>query len=53
MNLYSFLRGYEDYSLGTCWSDDEDLGIDYVIQVATDKLDKFTKIKGGISNELD
>ena len=47
MNLFSFLRGYNEYSLGTCWSDDEDLGIDYVINSALAKLDKFTKLEKG------
>ena len=47
MNLFSFLRGYEDCALGTYWSDDEDLGIDAVIKIATEKLNKFTNNKGG------
>lgn len=47
MNLFSFLRSYDDYSIGTCWSDDEDLGIEFVINSATDKLNKFIKCKGG------
>lgn len=51
MNLYSFLRGYEDYSIGTFWTDDEYLGVDYVIKVATEKLQK-TK-KEAPKNELD
>lgn len=51
MNLFSFLRGYNEYSLGTCWSDDEDLGIDYVINSALAKLDKFTKLEKGGNEE--
>lgn len=47
MDLFSFLRSYDDYAIGTCWSDDEDLGIDFVINTATDKLNKFIKCKGG------
>lgn len=47
MNLFSFLRGFDDYSIGTCWSDDEYLGVDHVIKTASDKLDKFIQIKGG------
>lgn len=47
MNLFSFLRGYSHYALGTCWSDDEDLGIDYVINTALNKLEKFENKEGG------
>lgn len=47
MNLFSFLRGCEDCALGTHWSDDEDLGIDTIIKIATEKLNKFTNNKGG------
>ena len=47
MNLFSFLRGYEDYVIGTCWSDDEDLGMDYVLKTAIEKMEKFSADKGG------
>lgn len=54
MDLFSFLRGYEEYSIGTCWCDDEDLGIDYMLQVANEKLKKSVIIqKGGNEDELD
>lgn len=47
MNLYSFLRGYENYAIGTCWCDDEYLGMDHVLESTVDKLDKFIRNKGG------
>ena len=47
MNLFSFLRGYEDYAIGTCWSDDEYLGMNHVLQSTLNKLEKFIKDKGG------